>query len=210
MAITNSKKLDALCRWAHIGTVNEKLDSGENPNKVYAWITSAGFKISLPMVYEYAKRRKQAIVTDILSKQNVTVISAEPCQGVRRVPIVNPRAVAIKRLKSELDALEAVIQLGYQTLCNLPAGEITPKLMLEAIALKNKITEGAYGNLTEFGLYHLKELEDKKITQIAELFFRYIPQDKRDEVIAAMEAFEDDFYIHTDYYTEYLKAKAQH
>jgi len=207
MAMKNSKKLDELCHWEDIDVVNEKLDSGENPNKVHAWITSSGFKISLPMVYEYAKRRKQAMVTSILAEQYITPIDTERLRGATRVPIVKPGVVAVKRLKNELDALEAVIQLGYQSLCNLPAGSITPKLMMEAIDLKNKITEGAYANQTEFGIYSLKELENRKTKGFIEIINEFIPEDRRDEFFSVMQAFEDEFYIETDYYVDYLEAK---
>lgn len=209
MVMKNSKKLDELCRWEHIDTVNEKLDAGENPAKVHAWITSNGFKISHPMVYEYAKRRKLAAMNTILGKQCRMPVDTRPLLDVvKRVPVIKPGDVAIKRLKSELDALDTVIQLGYQTLCSLPEGAVTPKLMMEAIELKNKITEGAYGYQTELGLYCLKETEERKIKQIIEIIQKYIPESMRDELVTEIETFEDSFYIETEYYNNYIDVKS--
>lgn len=209
MKINNSKKLNELCCWEHIDTVNEKLDSGDRPATVYEWIIANGFSISHPLVYEYAKRRKLAATERILAEKYISPINIQRLQNVNRVPITDskPKDETVKRLKNDLDALEVIIQLGYSTLLKLPSGAITPKLLMEAIDLKNKITEGAYGNLTEYGLSHLKNLEEQKIKRIIEIFKKFIPEDKSDEVVAALESFEDEFYKGTEYYIDYLKAK---
>lgn len=209
MKITNSRKLNELCCWEHIEIVNKKLDSGERPASVYAWITENGFNISHPLVYEYAKRRKAAVTERILAEKYISPINVH--KGANDNPIVENKLGdgAVKRIKSELDALEVIIQLGYNTLLNLPVGAITPKILMEAIDLKNKITDGAYGNQTEFGLEHLRNVEDQKIKELMKIIENFVPEEKSDELRNAIESFEDEYYKDTEYYTDYLQAKGE-
>jgi hypothetical protein len=70
-------------------------------------------------VYEYARRRKLAAMDKVLAGQYITPIGTGAINdGIRRIPIIDrrPEAMAVKRLRNELDALDAIIQLGYNTL----------------------------------------------------------------------------------------------
>jgi len=208
MGMQNSKKLNELRNWERIDEVDAMLDAGEKPKAVHKWIASNGFQISHPLVYEYAKHRRLVAVNKVLAEQFISPIDTKSLKGIKRVPIldIRPEAVAVKRLKNELNALEMLIQLGYNHLINSNA-EVTPKLMMEAIDLKNKLTGGAYGHYTEFGLHRLKELEGQKIKKIEELLITFVPEDKREDAIAAIEALEDDYYMDTEHYTEFRQAK---
>jgi hypothetical protein len=210
MLMPYTKKLNELRHWERIGEVDAMLDAGEKPKTVHEWINANGFKISHPLVYEYAKRRKLETVEKILAGKYITPIDVENPQDIKRVPIVDvrPGAMAVKRLKSELDALEVIIQLGYNTLINSTV-EVTPKLMMEAIDLKNKLTGGAYGHYTEFGLHRLKKLEKQKMEEVGKVLMTFVPEDRREEAIAAISDFEDDFYMDTEYYAEYRQASGE-
>jgi len=206
MSVKNSKKLDELCRWSRIGEVNEMLDSGVSPNKVHGWIKSTGFVISHPLVYDYAKRRKLTALGYAVAEQSIVPIDTERLQEAERVPILNRDILYVKQIRNELDALEAIIQLGYQNLCELPIEAVTPKLMLEAIALKNKITDG-YNCHTKFGFDAFMEIEQRKMKMMVDLVSKYISEDERDDFYAEADFMEGEFYKGTEFYINYLEAR---
>ena len=113
-----------------------------------------------------------------------------------------------KKLKSELDALDKLIQMGYDGIDQIYANKpVPPALMMSAIQLKNNLTEGSHGFLTNYGLEQLKEIEKNKYEILIDLIMSYVPEDKKEEVLQRMEQTEDEYYQQTEYYVEYLKAK---
>lgn len=180
------------------------LDKGESPNKVSSWINKNGFKISAPMVYEYAKLRKQAIVNgiNISHVMSVTAKSAKP-----EIDKSNPvTKKSINKLKSEITALDKIIEGGYETISNWD-GPISPRLMMEAISLKNRLTEGSHNFLTVYGMEELRDIEQQKYNLIIEHLVNFIPEDKKEIAIKSIAVIEDEYYQTTDYYEEYLKAQ---
>lgn len=65
MAKGRKTKLERLFEWKKRTFVDKMLDDGVSPNKVAKWINEQGMDISMPMVYTYAKRRKEAIIKGI-------------------------------------------------------------------------------------------------------------------------------------------------
>lgn len=197
-----SPKLAALCRWKHIDEVNNRLDQGDTPNSVATFINKNGFKISVPLVYEYAKLRKKALVDGI---------NIEHMVGVASKPLVDRSDPATKsaseKLKSEIDALDKIIQGGYNTLLEWADKPISPKTMMDAIKLKNELTNGNHGFLTNYGMEQLREIEQNKYQLLMEHLISYISEERKQEAIDKLAILEDEYYQATPYYEEYLKAR---
>lgn len=197
-----SPKLIELCKWKHIQEVNNRLDQGDTPNSVCTFINKNGFKISTPLIYEYAKLRKKALV-DGLNIEHMIGIAGKPL-----VDKNDPNTKSsVQKLKSEIDALDCLIQAGYRTLQEWADRPIAPKTMMDAIKLKNELTDGNHGFLTNYGMEQLRAIEQNKYELIMNHLISYIPEDKRDEAVSAIEQIEDEYYQGTEYYEEYLRAK---
>lgn len=199
---TFSPKLIELCKWKHIDEVNKRLDQGDSPNSVCDFINQNGFKISRPLIYQYAKLRKKAIV-DGLNIEHMLGIASQPI--IDRSSTSNKSAAA--KLKSEIDALDLLIQGGFRTLQEWGDRPIAPKTMMDAIKLKNDLTDGNHGFLTNYGMEQLRAIEQNKYQLIIDHLVSYIPEENREEAVNQIEQIEDTYYQGTDYYEEYLKAK---
>lgn len=204
-----SPKLIELCKTPLIDSVNAMLDAGESPNSVCKYINQNNFKISTPLVYEYAKIRKQCIIDNI---------NIEHILGVIRKPVQMEKTSSFNQkkqtLKSEIEALDRVIQLGYTSLERFygddtgQVGKPVPiATMMSAIQLKNSLTEGSHGFLTDYGLTQLREIEKQKYEIVIDMIMSYIPEEQQQEVLDKIEETEDEYYAHTEYYEEYLRAK---
>lgn len=62
MAVGKQKQLLA---WPRRPFLDKMLDDGESPNKCATWCKENGFDISVPTMYEYAKKRRAAIIGEI-------------------------------------------------------------------------------------------------------------------------------------------------
>lgn len=193
-----SPKLTDLCKWKHIQQVNDKLDSGESPNSVCTFINKNGFKISTPLVYEYAKMRKKALVDGLNIEHMITIASK---------PTDTDDKPTKRKLKSEIDALDKLIEQGYNTLVEWGDKPITPKTMMDAIKLKNDLTDGNHGFLTNYGMEQLKAIEQNKYNLVMEHLISYIPEDLRQEAVDKIDNIEYEYYRQTDYFEEYLRAR---
>lgn len=196
-----SPKLVEFSRWRLISEVNSQLDRDISPNSVHSWVVQNGFSISLPMVYEYARARKKALVDGV---------SMEHVLGIVGKPMVDKMSstyqTARDKLKSEIDALDMIVQRGYELLKKNPDTEIAPKDMMAAIKLKNELTDGNHGFLTNFGMKHLRDIENAKYSLIIDHLLSYIPDNQKAEAIERIAEIEDNYYQTTDYYEEYLRA----
>ena len=194
-----SAKLIELSRWELADEVNSQLDRGRSVRSVHSWIAKHGFKISYIMLIEYAELRKKSII------EGVTM---ERLLGTVRNPILNinseNKRTVKDKLMSELDALDLVIQKGYENLMNNQE-KINAASMMAAIKLKNDLTEGTHGFLTNFGMEHLREIETAKYALIVKHLLSFIPSEKRIQAVRSMAEVEENFYYNTDYYEEYLR-----
>lgn len=202
MAVSiTSPKIEELLKWDMIEVVNSKLDSGESPAQIAKWINKNGFKISAPMVYQYRDVRRQAIIEGLQVENFFTpaIIS----KSAKNFSLSSSK----DRVKSELDVLDVIIQRGYQTIKEFDDRPIPPSLLMRAIELKNKLTEGSHNNMTAYGIDYLKQMEQAKFQAILSVVLEFIPEERREEAITAIDKAEDEFYRGTEYYEEYLKAK---
>ena len=180
------------------------LDSGDNPNSVYKWVKEQGFSISVVWLGEYAKLRKKALV-DGVSMEHILGIAGKPMFDINDVSTKPVK----EKLKSEIDALDMIIQGGYETLKKSVKNGIPPKVLMAAIKLKNDLTDGNHGFLTNFGMEHLRDIENAKYALIMKHLLSYIPDDKREEAVSQIAEIEDKYYQTTDYYEEYLRASGE-
>lgn len=201
-----SPKLIELSNWKNIEVVNNMLDAGESPNNVCKFINQNGFKISTPMVYEYAKIRKQAIVSHI-SMDHLLGVATEKANGmkVERTESFNAKQ---KQLKSEIDMLDEIINKGYQDWREIfMAKPVTMAMTMSAIKMKNELTNSSHGFLTNYGMEQLRELEKQKYEVLIDLIMKYVPEELKEQVAQEVEAAEDEYYRNTEYYEEYLRAR---
>lgn len=196
-----SPKLTELCKWDRVAEVNKKLDSGESPASVCTWVNKVGFKISPPLMYDYAKMRKKALVDGINVEHMLGTVSKPVVD--RADPLTQSTT---KKLKSEIDALDLIIDSGYSTLINWEDRPISPKTMMEAIKLKNDLTDGNHGFLTNYGMEQLRDIEQKKYELIIQHLISYIPKTRQQEAVDKIAEIEDSYYQETDYYEEYVAA----
>ena len=195
-----SPKLIELTKWERIEELNEMLDTGMSPNFVADWVKKHGYSISAPMVYEYAELRKRSL------SEGITM---DRLLGSVRNPIWNTdlelKKTLREKLQSELDALDLVIQRGYENLKNNEE-KISAGTMMAAIKLKNDLTEGTHGFLTNYGIQRLREVEMSKYALIVKHLLSYIPKEDRNRALVEMAELEENYYYNTDYYEEYLRA----
>jgi hypothetical protein len=186
---TRYYKLEKLVKWEHIDTVNEMLMSGVSPHEVSKWCKERDFSISHPKLYEYKDMLQEAITRRItverllgigVPKRTPIVLQALGIQGVKQ------------HVKNEIEVLDTIIHLGMGALHNSPTIKI--ETALKAIELKNKLTDGKHAGLTNYGLDQLRELEQAKFNAIVAVVMQYIPEDRHDELEAAIAKAERDFY----------------
>ena len=200
-----SPKLVELCKWNRINEVNAMLDSGDTPNRVFYFLNRNNFPISRPLVYEYASLRKKAMINSINIEHMITV-SNKP-KPTHVIDNSDSRTKTQRsKLKSEIDALDTLIERGFGTLKDLSNQPINPRTMMEAIRLKASLTQGNHGFLTNYGMEHLREIEKNKYNLIIDHLVNYIPDNLKQEAIDKISVVEDSYYQTTDYYEEYLKA----
>ena len=200
-----SPKLIEFSQWSKIDEVNKRLDNGESPKAIHRWITENGFNISHPWVYEYAKLRKKALVEGVSMEHILGVMG----KGTSVIDVADLTKSTKEKLRSEIDALDLLIQGGYKTLLEWGNRPVTPKLMMDAIRLKNDLTDGHHGFLTNFGMEHLRDIENAKYSLVIDHLISYIPDDKKVEAISKISEIEDNYYQNTDYYEEYLRASGE-
>lgn len=200
-----SPKLVDFSRWSKINEVHRRLDEGMTPNALLTWILDNGYRISLPLLYDYARLRQQALVYGV-SMAHMLGIAGKPIFDNADPVIQTSR----DKLKSEIDALDLLIQRGYDTLKQNPNEPIHPMIMMNAIKLKNELTDGNHGFLTNYGMEHLRDIETKKYSLIIDHLISYIPKNKQKDAVTKIRLIEDAYYQTTEYYEEYLRAVGEY
>lgn len=158
-----SPKIQLLMNSEHAEKINSMLDAGKSANNVHKYLNSQGFSISLPTVYKYSDMRREGL----LEKVRMTA-QPKTDEGAQMSDMCGPYAddaddAAGARLLTELEALDALIEKGYKAITEMEPEEVTPKLMMDAIRLKNELTGGNHALLTGYGYSSLKALNDKKM-----------------------------------------------
>ena len=201
-----SPKLKDLAVWEHIDEVNRMLDIGETPNSVHKWINKHGFKISPPLVYDYAKLRKYAVVNS-MTMEKILGIEKSKQPKMKTGESFNQRKT---KLTSELDAIDAIIDMGYNSIQTIWKDKPIPiSILMQAIKLKNELTDNQHGFLTPYGIEQLTLMEKEKYQVLTDTLLQFVPEEQREEALNAMEEAEENYYKNcssSQYYEEYLRA----
>lgn len=186
---TRYYRLEALVKWDKVDQVNEMLMNGISPHRVSAWCKENGFSISHPKLYEYKEYLQTAITKQITVERllGIGVPKRNPIQ-LQALGITNAK----NTVKNEMDVLDAIVQRGFDALTQSPTIKIQDAL--RAIELKNKLTNGAHGGLTGYGLDQLREVEQAKFDAMVRVVLKYVPEDKHEELEQAIAEAEREYY----------------
>ncbi|WP_317906429.1 hypothetical protein [Bacillus subtilis] len=224
-------KLQMLLEWPKRAIVDKMLDDGESPNKVAAWINEQGLEISVPTVYNYQKKRKEAIMKDVKLEQlidkrkengqnlkkahsvkskkakkkaleskkepdesfksKIAKESAELKQGMSKESR-KQYAKEVKRIKSEAEILDRIIDLGGQTLERMEV--ISPDMALKAIKLKHDLTGGEHNGLTVYGIEELRLREAALESALTAVMLKYVPEEQHEAMLTDMEKSMEEYY----------------
>jgi len=186
---TRYYRLEKLVKWERVEEVNEMLMNGISPQRVSEFCKENGFSISHPKLYEYKDYLQQAITRKITVERLLGI-------GVPKRSPIQLQALgltaAANMVKNEVDVLDAIIQRGFNALTNSPTVKLQDAM--RAIELKQKLTGGSHGGLTNYGLDQLRELERAKFSAIVEVVLQYLPEDKHEELEQAISTAERDYY----------------
>lgn len=200
--VSKYPKIEKLIRWELREEVDRMLIQGVNANKVSQWCKDNGFNISKQKLYDYKDMMMRATASKITVAQLIGVEENRPVPTILRTLGMSP-SQASDLVKSELDVLDAITQLGFNNMVKTKGAGIKMEHVLKAMELKHKLTGGAHGGLTNYGLDSLRELEEAKFEAIIKVVMKYIPATKLEEVQDAIAEAERIFYA--EYAPEYLE-----
>lgn len=195
-----SPKLAELVRWEKIQFVYQLLDSGETPNAVAKWIRKNGFQISNPLVYEFCKIRDAAVLNGI-SMEKIFGVNTQTT--IKQGDKFNAKKT---KLKNELDALDRIIEMGYNSLDNWKDKPLPISTLMTAIKLKNDLTDGYFMGYTDYGIQQLTLMEKQKYEILIDVLMKYIPDELREQAMAEVATTEDEYYKKSEFYEDYLRA----
>lgn len=187
--------------------VNKMLDLGASYPEIRKYLKSKDFNISETYIGKY-KRIRQSLTAEensleeFIGKSPVSKLIESQEKEMQEGSQSN-------KLKSDLEFLDMVIQTGSDQLKTLIKENdylITIENVFEAIKIKDKLTDGALGGYTKFGIKNLQEITENKYMALIRLMFNYIPTDKKEAALKDLELAEEDYYKQTDYYEEYLRS----
>ena len=195
-----SPKLCELAKWDKIDFVYKMLDSGETPNAVCKWINKQGFKISVPLIYDFVKIREQAVLNGIAIE---TILGVKNQATIKQGEKFNSKRT---KLKNEIDALDRIIDMGYGSLDKWEGKPMPIGILMQAIKLKNDLTDGYFNGLTDYGIQQLQLLEKQKYDLLMDILMKYIPEEVKQQAVDEIASAEEEFYKRSEYYEDWLRA----
>lgn len=186
---TRYYKLEKLVKWERIEEVNDMLMNGISPIRVTDFCKENGFQISHPKMYEYKELLQTAIAKQLTVERLLGI-------GVPQRSPIQLQALGItaakNMVKNEIDVLDAIVQRGFDALTQNPTVKLQDAM--RAIELKQKLTGGSHGGLTNYGLDQLRAVEKAKFQAMVDVVLRYIPEDKHEELELSIQEAERDYY----------------
>lgn len=181
--------LERLVKWDRVGEVNDMLMNGISPHRVSEWCKDNGFSISHPKLYEYKEYLQTAITRQITVERLLGI-------GVPKRESIQLQALGITAakdmVKNEIDVLDAIVQVGFNALQQNPTVRLQDAM--RAIELKQKLTGGSHGGLTNYGLDQLRAIETAKFQAMVDVVMEYLPEDKHEELGEAIAEAERNYY----------------
>lgn len=204
--VKSTAALKGLTQWSRIDEVNEMIDNGHTPEDISKWCTLQGHRISERTIQRYIDLRQQALANSVTEQRLMTTMGDAVSMDMNSEGTQRSEG----QLRSDLDALDLLIQGGFDTVRRMISNgeDINPRLMLDAIRLKHELSDGNTGTLTNHGIEELRNTETRKYAMLIQyLVTHFVPADEQDEVLCHMDELEDAYYQGTPYYVEYLRAK---
>ena len=202
-----SSKLLEFYNWPKRVMVDKMLDDGVNATQCANWCNDNGFEISVPTMYKYAARRKEAAergvdIRQIFDKRfgpdkvkpklvkKMQTGRKKQREQVKRAKD-NLKADKKRRVLTDLELLDAIIQKGIE---KLEDTQINPSIAIKAIELKYKITGGSHNGLTVYGLEEIRLREQARETAMLNVMMEFIPDNLHQTILDKMENTTKEFY----------------
>lgn len=112
-----------------------------------------------------------------------------------------------KQLFNNLDFLQELVDKSYNAIQYVDT--ITPAMGIKAIELMAKLTGNQMQGVSIAGIKHMKLAQDARNEAVYEVLFSYIPEEKHEEVLMAMEKAEEEYYKKLDLNDEDAKINQQ-
>jgi hypothetical protein len=140
-------------------------------------------------MYEYREYLYTAI------QRGTTVAALLGVKGARQpIDVNNLPEGTDRKIKNEIEVLDLIIQRGFDNLLTGNGANIKLSDAMRAIQMKNTLTGGKHGGLTEHGLEELKKVEEGKTLALIEVIKKYVPEDKWEELDQVMSDTERKYY----------------
>lgn len=200
-------KIQELAEHPSINTVNEMIDYEMSLRQIKEYLASEGFDINLNYIGDYRKYYRS------ISAEEKELNKFFNGGNVGRIALENNNKKPLSKkdkLKTDFEFIDLVIQAGAKNLhakMNTGDNPVDVEDVFRAIELKDKLTEGAYKGLTDYGISYLQQITEEKYIRLINVMFSYIQKNKHREVIRKLQETEMEFYKQTDYYEEYLKSQ---
>lgn len=196
-----------MARWELSKEAHALMDEGLSVVYITRFYLVNGFPTTENEVREYqAIRRRVKLCNMTMDRLIASSVKAPVISDNDVVQLLDTPDVDDGILRNELDAVDYVIQKGYTDLRN-SVDTVSPQLMLQAIKLKNDLTGGMLGGMTNYGLAELRDLESRKAKMLIDFLFQFVPEEQRAAVAAELIRMEEEFYAGTPYYEMYLRSR---
>lgn len=195
-----------LMQWEHIAEAHYMMDRGDSPTLIYRFINKHGFTCSPNTVSDYMTIRRRALVSGISMERLIAMSSRKPIVLDKDAMNMLSLSTETTTLKNDLDALELVIQKGYDYL-RTSDDPVDPKLMMAAIKLKHDMTGGMTGGYSQHGIAELALIERNKSNMLMQHMLKYIPAELHSQLIEELQQLEEQYYMNTPYYEQYLRSR---
>lgn len=186
--------------------VNEALDTNKTYDEIMELCAEYEFEISKATLSRYKDKREEAIkkgipleeVLDGRVKSKVVSIAGKEVKSPveTRHDKHEKEMSAQDTLYSDIELLDDIIQKGFNGMQYVSV--VDPQIAMKAIELKKKITGDSLQGMSVAGLKELNLRNLALQNSLTEVLFKYIPEDKHEEVIEYIDQVEEEFYNNLD------------
>ncbi len=199
--------------------LSSKINLFIDDNKTLEFITSfaneQGVNVSLGTVRNYKKKREESIQKGVpmemlLDRRKKTGNIVE-LKSKEDSPILTPGEGGVYKPASEKvitinQVLEELIDKGMKGIRELPV--VDPNILMKAVTEYNKVNTGN-GGLTLQGVQELRLQVVAYEQSMKDILLSYIPEDRHEEVLTAMQDAEDKYYRELDLTEQGKKIKEE-
>ena len=183
--------------------VNQMIDNGETLAKIQKLCKEYDVDISVPTLQRYKQDLKEARETqtpigelvDGRSKQgNILEIASKREDGsnMSNAEMMNNVISKGNTVFSHLDYLEEIINKSFNTVKAVNA--LSPEQGMKAIELYTKMTGNSLEGISLMGAKEIRLQYSAYKSAVTGILLNYIPEDKHEEVLKAIEEYENDYY----------------